>query len=154
MARMEWAQLCELAFLDDCDRLCMIGIMTRFPVPSLPIAVRQMMIVARIADVQSGESFGVGVSLTTPNGFSIAAHQTEGFEVGIAADYVFITLREIPFAEEGIHRLLVSIGDGDPAVLDIPVLLVRKAPQTGRHASDTPVRPSSKPPWLSPPDVN
>jgi hypothetical protein len=67
---MEWAQLCELAFLDDCDRLC------------------------------------------------------------------------------------VSIGDGDPAVLDIPVRQVRKPPQTGRHVSDNPVRPSGKPPWLSPPGVN
>jgi hypothetical protein len=92
--------------------------------------------------------------LKTPNGFTIAAHQTEGFDVGIAAEYVFVTLREIPFAEEGIHRLLVSIGDGDPAALDIPVQLVSRPPQTGRHISDTPVRPSGKPRWLSPPDVN
>jgi hypothetical protein len=92
---MEWAQLCELAFLDDCDRLCMIGIMTRFPVPFLPIALRQLMIVARIADVQPGESFGVAVSLTMPNGLSIAGHRSEGFDVSIAAEYVFITLRDI-----------------------------------------------------------
>src|SRR5262249_20056143 len=150
MARMDWAQLCELAFLDDCDRLCMIGIMTRFPVPSLPIAMRQMMIVARIVDVQSGESFGVGVSLTTPSGFSIAAHQTDGFEVGIAAESVSIPLRKTPFAEKGTPRPLVSIGDGDPAVLDIPARLAGNPPQPDRHVSDTPIHPSGRPPWLSP----
>jgi hypothetical protein len=154
MAKPQWAQLCELAFLDDCDRLCMIGIMTRFPVPFLPIAMRQLMIVARIADVRPGESFGVGVSLTMPSGLSIAGHQTDGFEVGIAAEYVLITLRDIPVAEEGLHRLLVSIGDGDPAVLDIPVQLVAKPPQPGHHPNDTRPRPFGRPPWLSPPDVN
>ena len=38
MVRIDWVQLCEMAFLDDCDRLCMIGVMTRFPAPVLPIA--------------------------------------------------------------------------------------------------------------------
>ena len=154
MATMQWAQLCELAFLDDCDRLCMIGIMTRFPVPFLPIAMRQLMVVARIIDVEPGESFGVGVSLTMPSGLSIGCQQTDGFEVAIAADYVFITLRDIPIAEEGVLRMLVSIGDSDPAVLDIPIRLAAKHSQPGRRATDTPARPFGKPPFLSPPDVN
>src|SRR5262245_13513683 len=109
MARIEWAQLCELAFLDDCDRLCMIGIMTRFPVPSLPIAMRQLMIVARIVDIHSGDSVRVAASLVTPSGRSLAVHQTDGFDVAVTAEYLFITLRDVPISEEGVHRLVLTI---------------------------------------------
>jgi hypothetical protein len=44
MARIDWARLCELAFLDAHGRLCLIGVTTHLPVPSLPLAVHQLMI--------------------------------------------------------------------------------------------------------------
>src|SRR5262245_27481099 len=43
MAHIDWVQLCETALLDSCDRLCVIGVINRFPVPALPIAVHQLM---------------------------------------------------------------------------------------------------------------
>jgi hypothetical protein len=67
MARIEWAQLCELAFLDNCGRLCMVGITNRFPVPSLPLAVTQIMIAARVVAVRPGEEFDVSLSVAMPN---------------------------------------------------------------------------------------
>jgi hypothetical protein len=153
MARIEWAQLCELAFLDDCDRLCMIGIMTRFPVPSLPIAMRQLMIVARIVDVHGGDSVRVAASLVTPSGLSIAVHQTDGFDVAVAAEYLLITLRDVPVSEEGVHRLVLTIGEGAPVTLDIPVRLGVKA-QTGRQTGESHGLALNVPAWVPRRQVN
>jgi len=68
MARIEWAQVCERAFLDDCDRLWLIGVTTRLPVPSLPITVRHLMLAARVVELRAREVIDVGVSITTPSG--------------------------------------------------------------------------------------
>jgi len=84
MIRIDWVQLCEMAFFDDRDRLCMIGIMNRFPAPALPIAMRQLMIVVRIADAQSGESFAIGVSFVTPRGVSMTPKDSDGFEIAVS----------------------------------------------------------------------
>jgi hypothetical protein len=94
MAKIEWAQLCELAFLDSCDRLCMVGITNRFPVPSLPLAVNQFMIAARVVDVRPGEEFDVGLSVATPSGLWTGPSDPDGYEVGIAGEYVLMTLKE------------------------------------------------------------
>lgn len=152
MIRIDWAQLCEMAFLDDCDRLCMIGIMTRFPAPQMPIAMRQIMIVVRIADVEAEETFGIGVSLLTPGGQSLMP-QTNGFDIAITAEYIFITLRDIPLAEEGLHRFSVSVGKGEPVSIDVPVRLVTNRPQSGSARSNA--APSfGQPSWVSGRGVN
>jgi hypothetical protein len=122
MARIEWAQLCELAFLDNCDRLCLVGITTRLPVPSLPLAVNQLMIAVRVADVRHGEGIELGVSMQTPSGLSTAPDQPDGLQVTVAAEYVLITLRQVPLTEEGIYRFSVSLGSDETVVLDVPVL--------------------------------
>src|SRR5262245_19828401 len=98
MARIASAQLCELAFFDNCERLCLIGVTTRLPVPALPLAVNQLMIAARVVDVRMSESLDLGVSIAMPNGISTAPEQPDGIEVGIFTDYILITLRQIPLA--------------------------------------------------------
>jgi hypothetical protein len=44
MARIEWALVCELAFLDRHERVSLIGVATHFPVPSLPLAINKIMV--------------------------------------------------------------------------------------------------------------
>lgn len=127
MVRIDWAQLCEMAFFDDCDRLCMIGVMSRFPAPALPIAMRQLMIVVRIADIEVDETFGIGVSMTTPSGISMTPNHSDGFDIAISSEYIFITLRDVPLAEEGLHRFAVSVGSESPVCLDVAVRLTKKA---------------------------
>ena len=133
MARIEWAQLCELAFLDNCGRLCMVGITNRFPVPSVPLAVAQIMIAARVVDVRPGEEFDVALSVATPSGLWTAPDDPEGYEVGIAGEYVLITLRNLPLHLEGIYRFDVSIEGGVPVVLEIPVFLVTRPRHEAIH---------------------
>jgi hypothetical protein len=136
MIRIDWIQLCEMAFLDDCDRLCMVGVMTRFPAPELPIAMRQLMIVVRVKDAQPKESFNVGLSMVTPSGLTLHPQNADGFDISITPEYLFITLRDIPLSEEGMHRFAITVGSGAPASLHVPVRLVKnQAPPggNGRH---------------------
>src|SRR5215471_5689881 len=149
MIRIDWAQLCEMAFLDNCDRLCMIGVMTRFPAPTLPIAMRQLMIVVRIADVQSKESFGVGVLMVTPSGLSLSPRHTDGFDITVTAEYIFITLRDIPLKEEGMYRFSVAVGKGDPVSIDVPVRLVVNRPPAGGNANHNASRPFGQASWVA-----
>jgi hypothetical protein len=145
MIRIEWAQLSEMAFLDDCDRLCMIGIMARFTVPELPITMRQLMIVIRIDGVEAVESFGIGVSMLTPSGMSLTPNH-EDIDIAVTADYILITLRDIPLADEGMHRFAVAAGKGNLALIDVPVRLVANRAEAAKaHRNSAPAfgQPSS-----------
>jgi hypothetical protein len=154
MIRIDWAQLCEMAFLDDCDRLCMIGITTRLPAPHLPIAMRQIVIVVRIADVEAEESFGIGVSMVTPCGTLLTPQSTDGFDITVTTEYIFITLRDIPFAEEGMHRFNVAVGKSDPVSIDVPVRRVVKQPQAGGNVNHNASRLFGQASWVSGREVN
>jgi hypothetical protein len=68
MARLDWAVLCDLAFFDRQDRLCIVGITRKLAAPSLPLAIGQMMLVARLADMQPVEEIAVSMAIVTPKG--------------------------------------------------------------------------------------
>src|SRR5580692_2693167 len=133
MTSIEWARPCETAFLDRYDRLCLIGVITHFPVPSLPVAVNQFMIAARVIDVPADDEFDVGVSVTTPNGLSVAPDGPEGFQVEVAGEYVLITLRQMPLTAEGVYRFLVSVGAEASVAGEIPVLIISRHRHTEIH---------------------
>jgi hypothetical protein len=91
--------------------------------------MRQLMIVVRIGRVQAEESFGIGVSLSTPSGVSLTPKHEE-MDIALTADYIFVTLRDIPLTEEGMHRFTVGVGKGDPVSIDVHVRLVSKRAET------------------------
>lgn len=124
MARIEWAQVCELAFLDGTGRLCLVGITTRLPVPSLPLAVYQLMMAAQVVDVGMGEEIDVEVWLTTPSGLSTTPSHPNGLNITVAGDYLLVTLRDIPLTEEGVYRFSLSVDQGTPVTFNVPVLLI------------------------------
>jgi len=68
MARIDWALACDLAFFDRQDRLCIVGITRRLPVPRLPLAINQLMLVARLIDLQAVEEIEVSVAVLGPSG--------------------------------------------------------------------------------------
>src|SRR5262245_55966760 len=123
MAHIDWLQLCESAFLDNCNRLCVVGFLNRFQVPALPIAVNQLMLAGRVVDLRPGEEFEIGVSITTPSGLSPSPDDPDCFEISNAGEYVLVTLRQFPLHEEGVHRFTVSLIGGNTVTVDIPVQL-------------------------------
>lgn len=122
MARIEWALLCDQAFLDRYDRVSVMGVTTHFAVPSLPLAISKLMIVAKLIDVRSGEEGQVGVAIATPAG-QWTQPRSSGFDVEQAGECLFVTLHEVPLAETGTHRFALGLGQQE-IVIEIPVTLV------------------------------
>ncbi len=60
MARIEWMLLCETALLDRQGRVSLIGVATDFPVPSVPIVIKQLMMVARVVEARTGDEMREG----------------------------------------------------------------------------------------------
>lgn len=122
MAHIDWAVLCDLAFMDREDRLCVIGVTRKFLVPMLPASLHQVMLVAHLTDIQPVEEIGLSVSLVTPRGATARPTCAESIVIKMAGEYVLTTLRGVPLAEEGLYRFEIAL-TGQPAMeVVVPVL--------------------------------
>src|SRR5262245_6707959 len=148
MAVIRWAQICELAFLDSFDRLCMVGVMTRFVVRSFPTVATPFMIAVRVAEMVRGEAVTIGISMNAPNGLTAIPDQGQGVQADISADYILLRLRSAPLSGQGTHAFNISVGDGEPFTLEIPVLLVSVPPDVKLHPSEEPL--DTNQPWSPP----
>jgi hypothetical protein len=133
MARIDWALLCDHAFFDREDRLCIVGILRKLPAPTLPLAIGQMMLVARLTDIQPVEEVGVSVAVVTPSGELTTASSSDCIVVEMAKEYVLITLRGMPLREEGVYRFRVALGGQAPIFVDVPVLSVAQPTSAQLH---------------------
>jgi hypothetical protein len=133
MARIEWVHLCQTAFLDSCQRLCVIGVMNRLPVPALPIAIHQLMLAARIVDLRPAEEVEVGVCVKTPSGLTPSPNDVHCIDISNAGEYVLIALRQFPLNEEGIFHFSVSLSGGNTITLEIPLLVVSSVEEVRVH---------------------
>src|SRR5262245_3431359 len=122
MARIDWAVLCDLAFFDRQDRLCIVGITRKLPAPSLPLAISQMMLVARLTEIQPVEEIALSVAVVTPKGVLTTSNSRDCILVEMANQYVLVTLRDLPLHEEGIYRFRLALNGQAPVFVDVPVL--------------------------------
>jgi len=122
MARIDWAVLCESAFLDKRERLCVIGIVRKLTPPTLPVTVRQLMLVARLADIQPVDEVAVVVGMVTPSGLHAARTGSEHVVIEMAGEYVLAALHDVPLFEEGAHRFQIKLREQAVVSVEIPVL--------------------------------
>jgi hypothetical protein len=101
--RIEWALLCDLAFLDRYGRVSVMGVVTHFTVPAFPVVISKIMLVAKLSDPRPGDEVEAGVAIVTPGGRWIQPVPS-GFDLEQAGEYLFITLHDVPLAEAGPHR--------------------------------------------------
>ncbi|MGC4083502.1 MAG: hypothetical protein QM736_15670 [Vicinamibacterales bacterium] len=125
MARIDWLVGCDMAFFDRQDRLCVVGMITHLPVPRLPLAIHQLTLVGKLADVQMEEEFDVRVEVVLPSGLFSCPRDPRCINIELAGQYVLVTLRDVPLTEEGAYRFEVTLGEQPPASVEIPVLSVR-----------------------------
>jgi hypothetical protein len=122
---------CDLAFLDSHDRLCVIGVTTRFLVASLPARIDRLMLVGRLVGLQPGDAMDVGVAIGTPGGLW-RQPKDAGFRIEQAGEYLFITLSDVPLTEAGLHRFAVAMGDQE-LTLEIPVTVIAEPAAASIH---------------------
>jgi uncharacterized protein DUF6941 len=122
MARIDWTVLCDLAFFDRQDRLCIVGIVRALPTPGLPVCIKQIMLVAHLTDLQQSEEIEVAVSIATPSGLVSTARDPECVVMEVAFEYILVTLRDIPLTEEGIYQFRLALSGESMVSVSIPVL--------------------------------
>jgi len=131
MAKIDWALVCDHAFLDQQDRLCLIGVARQIPAATLPLTLHQVMMVARLADIRPFDEVAITVGMVTPSGKHLARTGSEHVAVQMAGEYALATLRDIPLIEEGVHRFQIRLR-GQPVVsVQIPVLTMGRAAFAG-----------------------
>src|SRR5262245_28786290 len=133
MARVDWALLCELAFLDRQDRLCVVGVTTALPVPRLPILVNQLMLVARLDGLQQAEEIQLAAADVSPSANWKTPWRDDSVTIEMAGESLHVTLRSVPLTEEGTHSFRLLIGGHAPVSVDIPVVLVRAGVPVALH---------------------
>jgi hypothetical protein len=119
MAHLDLMQVCELAYFDRHARLCLVGITTHLALPSLPIRIRQLMIVGRVADLTFGEPLDVSFAMMTPSGQWLSPADDDT-HVELSSEYVVVTLHDIPFQEEGPYRFAIQLGSQQLASIVLP----------------------------------
>ena len=122
MPHIDWALMCDLAFFDRSDRLCVMGVIRQLPTPTLPLALGQVMMVGHLACLTRSDTVAVSVGVETPSGSCVVPRDGDSLVIELARDYVLVTLRDVPLREPGTYRFHLAVNDRPPATLDIPVL--------------------------------
>jgi len=122
MAGVEWLMACDLAYFDREARLCMVGVTKHLLLPSLPVRLRGLMLVAHLTDVHPGERLSVGVVVSTPDGDWVGPSNANGIHIEIVDDYILATLRDFPLSDEGTYRFALRLNPEQLVAVDIPVL--------------------------------
>src|SRR5262245_29546083 len=97
MARIDWALLCDCAFLDRYDQLSIIGVIRHLPVPRVPLAVPRLMLVAHLAEVTPKDEIEVAIGLVTPSGRHGARPGSGQVLIDVQREYVLATFRDVAF---------------------------------------------------------
>jgi hypothetical protein len=133
MRRVEWAVLCDLAYFDAYRNLCVIGVQTQSPVPTLSAGTRRFAIAARVPGLRPCPA--VVVSVFTPDSHLSASTWCERIDVEAVGDYVLVRLGGAPLMQEGIYRFEVSVDAPESVSIDIPVVVA--ALQRHSQSSET-----------------
>jgi hypothetical protein len=73
------------------------------------------------------------MSVLSPSLRLVTPGEPNLFHVEVTAEYVLITLRDLPLTEEGPYRFSVAIDEHDPVTLQVPVVLVRRHDSAAFH---------------------
>src|SRR5262245_24689682 len=122
MARIDWAVVCEHAFFDRQERLCLVGITRQLAFPSLPVGLHQLVVVARLADILPVDEIAVSVGVVTPSNGVVSPSMPEGLALQVIREYIVATLRDVPLSEEGNYRFQIELRGQRPASIDVSVL--------------------------------
>lgn len=122
MARLDWAVVCDHAYLDRTQQLCLVSIHREFTPPSLPLTLPHLMFVGKLVDLQIVEELEVTAAVITPSGgILIADAESENMVIQMAREYVIVTIRNFPLAEAGVYSFRMQLGDQPSMDVNIPV---------------------------------
>jgi len=133
MAQVEWLMACDLAYFDREERLCMVGVTKHLLLPSLPVRLRGLTLVAQLTNVRPGERLTLGVIVSTPEGEWIKPSNPNSVQIEVNDRYILASLRDLPIDDEGKYRFALRLTPDELVAIDIPVFAMSPANQAECH---------------------
>lgn len=134
MARLEWAMVCDHAYLDSMQRICMLGVMRQLPALGLPDTMTRLMLVAKVIDLRVRDQFEVSVAIVSPSGALLAADDdSDAMSIDLVQDYVIVTIRGMPITEPGSYTFRLQIGEQPTMDVELPVIDVTAGAPASVH---------------------
>ena len=130
---VDWALVCDLAYFDGADRLCMFGIDTAGSMAMRTVGSHRLSVVLRLRDRHAGEVLDPSVFITSPRGDRLVADRVADVRVEARGDYLLVGLPNLLFTDEGIYRLELTLGNGLLMTLEVGVHVNTLQVAGGRH---------------------
>jgi hypothetical protein len=128
MATVDWAVICDLAYFDCFNRLCLIGLETSGEVRRLPAGNNRLALAIHLQDRDPHDDPDVAVFITSPDGERRVADDVRDFWVESRGEYVLILMPSMPLPEEGVYRFEVACGTREPTMCELSVLVHSRRP--------------------------
>lgn len=113
MPVINWAFLCNNAYLDGAGRPCLDGLFENLNVGSLPVNQPQMFVGFQVT-MAAGESYAVRAEVTSPSGIVLATYNTSLTALPRGGKmFTPLGFINIIFSETGEHRIKILF-DGIP----------------------------------------
>jgi len=136
MATVDSVVICDLAYFDRFDRLCMFGVETAGSVARLPAGIHRLSIVVRVPSRDPYDDPDVALFLTLPDGEWRVAEELSEFWVESRGEYVLIHFPRVALQDEGFYRVEVTCGGSEVATCEVHVLSRSNWPaRTHSHAT-------------------
>ena len=97
-----------------------------FPAPSIPLAISQVMLVAKLTDIRPVEELSIAIRVLPPSGRRTSPAHSDAVVIEMAREYVLATLRDVPICEEGVYRFQIALGGRAAVSVDVPVLTLER----------------------------
>ena len=123
MTTVDWVGLCDLAYFDRFNRLCMFGLETSGQIRTLPAGNNRLALAIHLRDRDPHDAPDVALFVTSPHGHRWTADEVRDFCVESRGDYVLILMPSISLAEEGVYRFEVACGSREPTMCEVSVLV-------------------------------
>jgi hypothetical protein len=128
MTTVDWAVVCDLAYFDRFNRLCMIGLETSGQPRRLPAGNNRLALAIHLQDRDPHDEPDVAVFVTSPGGHRRVADEVRDFCIESRGEYLLILMPSISLQEEGVYRFEVACGTNDLTMCEVSVLVHSRRP--------------------------
>ena len=125
--KVDFALLCDHAFFDQYQRLCLAGIIHGIGLPRVPMSVRDLVLAVRGVSASPG-TVETRLRITQPDGNPAMNAESGGVQLDVKGDHLIATIRELQLPTEGIYTFEVLMNGTSVVTVPIGVKVVGAPP--------------------------